>query len=410
LLHRLYRIQAFTPIDDEMDVGWRESSVVEERLRFVQECQSQEWSLAEVCRRFGISRITGYKWLERYEEGGVNALQDRSRAPHNHPNQVLDELEEAILSARGAHPHWGPVKLRSWLVRTEPQVPWPAISTMGEILRRHGLTVPRKKRQRATPSSQPLQHAQGPNSVWCADYKGWFRCQDGSRCDPLTITDAFSRFLLKCQAAKHADFWHTQPLFEAAFREYGLPDRIRVDNGSPFASTGIGGLSELSVWWVRLGIHPERIQPGKPAQNGRHERMHRTMKQETADPPRRDLRDQQRAFDEFRQQYNQQRPHQALHGKTPADLYQCSNRPFPSRLEPVIYPPEFEIRFVSNGGHLRWNSAKVFVGHALEGQPIGLEPLEQGRWRVWFSFCELGEMEEANLLIRRTPLIKLASC
>jgi putative transposase len=392
-----------------MDVGWQETSTVEERLRFVQECQSQEWSIAEVCRRFGISRITGYKWLGRYAEGGLRALEDRSRAPHTHPNQVLDDVEEAILAARGAHPHWGPLKLRDWLARTESQICWPAASTIGEILRRHGLTVPRKKRQRATPSSQPLRHATGPNSVWCADFKGWFCCLDGSRCDPLTISDAFSRFLLKCQAAKHADFWHTQPLFEAAFREYGLPDKIRIDNGPPFASTGIGGLSQLSVWWVQLGIHPERIQPGKPSQNGRHERMHRTLKQETADPPRCNLREQQKAFDEFRLEYNDQRPHQALHGKTPSDLYHCSNRPFPSRLEPITYPAEFEVRYVRNGGNLRWNSANIFVGHALEGQPIGLQPLPDGKWRVWFSFCELGEMDEAHLVIRRAPLIKLAS-
>lgn len=386
---------------DEMGVSWKETSPVEERLRFVQECQSQEWALAEVCRRFGVSRITGYKWLDRYAAGGLDALKDRSRAPHDHPNQVLDEVEEAIVAARAAHPHWGPVKLRAWLDRTAPEVQWPVASTIGEILRRHGLTVPRKKRQRATPNSQPLQHAHGPNTVWCADFKGWFRCQDGSRCDPLTITDAYSRFLLKCQAAKHADTWHTQPLFEAAFREYGMPERIRVDNGSPFASTGIGGLSELSVWWVRLGIHPERIEPGKPAQNGRHERMHRTMKQETAQPPRSNLREQQKAFDQFREEYNYQRPHQALHGKTPGDIYQESPRPYPSRIELVEYPSQFEVRQIRNGGAMRWNSASVFVGHALTGQPIGLEPLGDGKWRVWFSFCELGEFDETHLVIRR---------
>jgi putative transposase len=386
-----------------MDVSWKEISLVEERLQFVQECQSQEWPLAEVCRRFGISRITGYKWLDRYAEGGLEALKDRSRAPHVHPNQVLEEVEEAIVAARGAHPHWGAVKLRSWLDRTAPEVEWPVPSTIGEILRRHGLTVSRKKRQRATPNTQPLQHAQGPNTVWCADFKGWFRCQDGSRCDPLTVTDAYSRFLLKCQAAKQADTLHTQPLFEAAFREYGLPERIRIDNGSPFASTGIGGLSELSVWWIRLGIRPERIEPGKPAQNGRHERMHRTMKQETAQPPCRNLRDQQRAFDHFRCEYNYERPHQALHGKTPGELYRESSRPYPSRLEPVEYPSEFEVRQIRSGGQMRWNSANVFVGHALTGQPLGLEPLGDGKWRLWLRFYELGEFDEIHLVIRRAP-------
>ena len=274
--------------------------MVNERLQFIEECKSQEWSMAEVCRRFEISRKTGYKWLGRYESGGINALQDGSHAPHHNPRQVLDEVEDAVVEARGKHPHWGPVKLRAWLDRTAPEIEWPAPSTIGEILHRHGLAVARKKRPRATPNSEPLKHAQGPNLVWCADFKGWFRCQDGSRCDPLTITDAYSRFLLRCQAAKHPDGWYTQPLFEATFREHGLPERIRIDNGAPFASVGIGGLSELSVWWIKLGIRPERIEPGKPGQNGRHERMHRTLKQETAQPPRANLREQQKAFQQGR--------------------------------------------------------------------------------------------------------------
>ena len=281
---------------------------MDERLQFIEECKSQEWSMAEVCRRFQISRKTGYKWLDRYESGGVDALKDGSHAPHSNPRQVLEEVEDAIVEARGKHPHWGPVKLLAWLDRTAPEIQWPAPSTIGEILHRHGLAVPQRKRLKATPNSEPLKHAVGPNLVWCADFKGWFRCQDGSRCDPLTITDAYSRFLLRCQAAKHPDTGYTKPLFEATFREYGLPESIRIDNGAPFASVGIGGLSELSVWWIKLGIRPERIEPGKPAQNGRHERMHRTLKQETVQPPRANPREQQKAFDEFRQEYNWERP------------------------------------------------------------------------------------------------------
>ena len=227
--------------------------MVEERFRFIQEYQSEEWCMAEVCRRFGVSRFTGYKWLDRYQRGGVQALEDRARAPNHHPNQVLDEVEEAIVAARGQHPHWGAVKLCAWLKRNEPEIQWPAASTIGEILRRHGLTVPRKKRPRAAPNSQPLRHATGANAVWCADFKGWFRCQDGRRCDPLTISDAYSRFLLRCQVVKHPDGSHCKPLFEAAFREYGLPDCLRIDNGAPFASVGVGGLSELSVWWISWG-------------------------------------------------------------------------------------------------------------------------------------------------------------
>lgn len=377
--------------------------MVEERFRFIEEYRSEEWCMAEVCRRFGISRFTGYKWLRRYEEGGVPALEDRSRAPHDHRNQMLEEVEDAIVRARGQHPHWGAVKLCAWLKRNEPEIHWPVASTIGEILRRQGLTVPRKKRPRATPNSQPLQHATGANAVWCADFEGWFRCQDGSRCDPLTISDAYSRFLLRCQVVKHPDALHCKPLFEATFREYGLPESLRVDNGAPFASVGVGGLSELSVWWIKLGIRLERIEPGKPAQNGRHERMHRTLKEETAQPPRANLREQQKAFDEFRQEYNQERPHEALKGQTPAQCYQASLRPYPSRIAAVEYPADFVVRRVSKGGQIRWSCARVFVGRALVGELIGFEPIVTGQWRVWFSFYELGEFDEAQLAIRPHP-------
>jgi putative transposase len=390
-------------------VGWKDTSVVDERLQFIEECKSQEWSMAEVCRRFEISRTTGYKWLERFDAGGVEALRDGSHAPHHNPRQVLEEVEDAIVEARGKHPHWGPVKLRTWLDRTAPEIHWPAPSTIGEILRRHGLAVPHKKRPKTPPNSQPLQHAQGPNLVWCADFKGWFRCQDGCRCDPLTITDGYSRFLLRCQAAKQPDTWYTKPLFEATFRQYGLPECIRIDNGAPFASVGIGGLSELSVWWIKLGIRPERIEPGKPAQNGRHERMHRTLKQETALPPRANLREQQKAFDLFRHEYNFERPHQALQGRTPAECYQASLQPYRSRPREIVYPTDFEVRWVTEGGQIRWNSSRLFVGRALTGEPIGLEPSADGQWRVWFSFYELGVFDEKKLIIRAKPPVSQSS-
>ena len=372
----------------------------EERKQFIVESQSREWSMAEVCRRFEVSRKTGYKWLARYESGGVESLRDGSHAPHSNPRQVSEKVEDAILEARGQHPHWGPVKLHAFLERTKPKTGWPAPSTIGSILHRHGLAVARKRRGKAVPNTQPLQHAQGPNLVWCADYKGWFRCSDGSRCDPLTISDAFSRFLLRCQVAKHPDFWYTKPLFEATFLEYGIPNFMRIDNGPPFASVGIGGLSPLSIWWIKLGICPERIEPGKPAQNGRHERMHRTLKQETALPPCANLREQQKAFDTFRTVYNTQRPHQALKGQTPADIYAASPRPYQARIRPVEYPENMIVRQISPGGQMRWNSHKIFVGNALIGEPIGLEPLTDRTWRVWFSFYELGIFDEEKLLIR----------
>ena len=273
---------------------WKETCPMKERSRFVVEQESGRYAMAELCRIFGISRETGYKWVERYKAEGPPGLQDRSRAPRCHPNAVPEEVEAVILETRAAYPTWGPKKLRAWLQTHRPEEGWPAGSTIGEILERHGLTVPRKKRRRTPPYTEPFAACAGPNAVWCMDFKGWFRTGDGVRCDPLTISDAFSRYVLRCQALSDMREERVRPLCEAAFREFGLPWAIRTDNGSPFASRGIAGLSRLSVWWLRLGIVPERIEAGHPEQNGRHERMHRTLKAETASPPAPTVRGQRR--------------------------------------------------------------------------------------------------------------------
>ena len=245
-------------------MGWKETCAVEERFRFIEDYKQNDVSVAELCRRYGVSRKTAYKWLERYEYDGLDGLRDQSRAPRNHPNQVLPELAEAILEMRRQYPLWGPEKLRARLARDVPEILWPAPSTIGELLKHRGMTIAPKHRRKAGPSLNPLSHANKANRVWCADFKGWFRCGDGSRCDPLTITDAYSRYLLRCQAVAGQNEQSTRDVMEAAFRQYGLPEAIRTDNGEPFASTGIGGLSRLSVWWVKLGIRPERIMRGKP--------------------------------------------------------------------------------------------------------------------------------------------------
>jgi putative transposase len=367
---------------------------MEERFKLVQEYKADEESLTEVCRRYGISRKTGYKWLERYQNGGIEGLQDQSRAPHSHPNEVGKEVAEEVLDLRRQHPHWGPAKLRARLQRKAPEVVWPAASTIGEMLKRAGLTVPRKLHRRATPSPSPLRQAEGPNQVWCADFKGWFRCGDGSRCDPLTITDGYSRYLLRCQTVEGMNTRSVRGVMEAAFREYGLPEVLRTDNGEPFASVGLAGLSALSVWWIKLGIRPERIRPGKPQQNGQHERMHRSLKQATARPPAAHLRAQQRAFDRFRQEYNQERPHAALGMKTPAEFYVVSSRSYPSRLAEPEYPDDWEVRRIRECGRMRWHSASIFVGKSLVGEPVGLEPAGEGRWRVWFFDYLLGMFDE----------------
>jgi len=379
---------------------WKECGVQEERFRFVDDWKSGDWNMAELCRIFGVTRKTGYKWVERYQAFGIDGLRDLSRAPHSHPNEIAEEVEEEVLSLRSKHPFWGARKIYAWLVQAHGEEEMPVVSTIGSILKRNGLTAPRKRRRTVRPLSEPLAHAWESNVVWCADFKGWFRTEDGERIDPLTITDAHSRYLLRCQAVKAADMLHSRPIFEAAFREYGLPERIRTDNGAPFASNGKSALTGLSVWWIKLGIHPERIEPGKPEQNGRHERMHRTLKQATASPPAANRRRQQERFDEFRREYNQERPHEALGQVPPASVYQPSIRCYPERIAEPEYPGEWKTRRVAPGGQFRWSSEYVFAAHALEGETIGLEPLEEGWWRVWFSFHELGILDRRGKIWR----------
>jgi len=374
---------------------------MEERFRFIEEWDSDDWSLAELCRHFGVTRKTGYKWLERYEAVGWEGLQDQSRAPHGHPNAVDQWTEERVLALREVHPLWGARKIQALLKREAGTKPVPAVSTIGKILQSHGLTVARKQRARARPSQQPLAHATEANKVWCADFKGWFRSGDGVRIDPLTISDAYSRYLLRCQAVNKPNYAHSKPIFEAAFREYGLPQRIRTDNGAPFASNGASGLTGLSVWWIKLGIEPERIEPGKPQQNGRHERMHRTLRESTACPPAGNRRAQQQRFDQFRREYNEQRPHQALGQQTPGSYYAPSARPYPRRAAEAAYPDDWPKRLVSPGGQMRWQSQYVFVAHALAGEAVGLEPIADNCWRVWFHFYELGVLDAARTKIQR---------
>src|ERR1700741_2108178 len=264
---------------------WKENGVIEQRFRFVEQWNSGEWSMAELCRWFSVTRKTGSKWLERFQSGGLDALRDLSRAPRVHPNAIDDVMQNRILDLRARHPYWGARKIRACLMRQDPLLTPPTHSTIGALLKAHGLTVAPRRRHKARPTEQPMAHATASNTVWCADFKGWFRTRDGRRIEPLTLTDAHSRYLLRCQIVTAADTEHSRPVFQAAFREFGLPERMRTDNGAPFASHSESGLTRLSVWWIKLGIRPERIRPGQPQQNGRHERMHRTLKQATTFPP-----------------------------------------------------------------------------------------------------------------------------
>lgn len=377
---------------------------MEEKLRFVFEYQQQERTMTELCQRYGIARETGYVWLRRYQAVGLEGLREKSRARQGHKNQTAEEIEQMVLDLRQAHMSWGPRKLKWVLERNEPGRRWPAASTIGQLLKRAGLVVARKKRRRTAPYTEPLAHADGPNRVWCADFKGWFRSGDGERIDPLTITDAHSRYLLRCQAVEKMDTARVQAIFEAAFREYGMPEAIRTDNGTPFASRALAGLSRLAVWWMKLGIVPERIEAGHPEQNGRHERMHRTLKQETAQPPARNRREQQRAMDKFRAEYNQVRPHEALEMQTPAAVYETSPRRFPRRLPEPEYPDTMLVRSVCHKGAFAWKKHEVFVSEVLWGERIGLLPVDDHCYTVYFAQFPIARFDSRQAYL--TPLPK----
>lgn len=381
---------------------WKETRPMEERLKFLSMYLAGEWSLAELCREFGVSRKTGYKWLRRYGGEGIDGLKERSPASHRHPNAVSSEVESLIVKARNRYPRWGPKKLRVLLQR-QAQRQWPAVSTIGAILKRHGLVVPRRRSRKTPPYEQPFSGYDQPNAVWSADLKGWFLTGDGVRCDPLTITDNYSRYLLRCQVVPVTDYPAFQPVFEAAFREYGLPQAIRTDNGPPFATTTVGGLSRLSIWWIRLGITPERIAPGKPYQNGRHERMHRTLKDETASPPKSTWRSQQAAFDRFCREYNQQRPHEGINQQTPGSCYRSSLRPYPLMVPEMTYPDDMAARYVKSQGDISWKNRHIYLSSTLAGELVGLRQVTDRLWDIYFGPLCLAQLDIANYRLIHLP-------
>lgn len=357
--------------------------VLDQRKKFVQEYETGDWTMAELCRIYEISRESGYKWIHRGE--AKESLEDRSRAPVRHPNQTERSIEEQLLALRRQHPSWGARKLLFRLEQKQPKVAWPAASTVGALLKREGLAVPRRKVRKTPLYPHPFQQVLAPNELWCADFKGWFRTLDNQRIDPLTITDTVSRYLLRCQVVEKTNTWQVQAIFEAAFREYGLPAAIRTDNGPPFASRAVCGISVLSLYWMKLGITPERIAPGHPEQNGRHERIHRTLKAETARPPAAHRRAQQEAFHRFQFTYNHERPHEALGMKTPACCYQPSPRAYPSRLPEPYYDQDFQVRRVRACGGFSWKGRKIFISEVLRNEPIGFELIEDDFWLVYFA-------------------------
>ena len=348
---------------------------MEERLRFASLAESGRFEIGKLCSEFGISRKSGYKWLERYRERGSAGLKDRSRAPLRIPGRTDREIEVLIVSERRRHPTWGPKKIAVVLERQHGVERIPATSTIGEILKRNGLIEARRRRPGAFAVERgELQEAEGCNQVWACDYKGWFYLGDGDRCDPLTVSDQFSRYVIRLEAVPQATQRWTRAGFERSFRLYGLPERIRVDNGSPFASMGPGGLSKLSAWWITLGIEVEFTRPGHPQDNGRHERMHRTMKSECCEPSSANRSAQQRRFERWRQEFNNQRPHEAIGFATPGELYQLSNRSYPLGITVDLYEPSEQTLSVSSTGAIYWQGKNWLVGEAFAGLSVVLEP------------------------------------
>lgn len=356
---------------------WKENRVQDQRYKLIQEYQEGE-SISALAEIYGISRKTAYKWIERHEKEGAAGLQDRSRRPQHLPTRVSAEVEEAIVAAR-VRWRWGARKLRVKLREQDPSQEWPHASTIAAILKGKGLVNVARRRVRTPLYQRPLAAAVEPNQVWCADFKGWFRTGDGTRIDPLTISDASSRYLLRCQAVEQTGGVPVQAAFEAAFREFGLPAVIHTDNGAPFASVAPGGLSRLSMWWVKLGILPERSRPASPQENGRHERMHLTLKQATAQPPQATRRAQEQAFQQFQRIYNEERPHEALHYRTPASCYRASSRPYPRRVPELAYDEDIQVRRISQQGSLKWKGERTFVSEVFAHEHLGLRAVDE-RW------------------------------
>jgi putative transposase len=378
---------------------WSTTSPMDQKTQFIADSLRGLLPVTELCELYAVSRKTAYKWINRYDQDGPKGLEDRSRRPRSCPNLTPPELVEAILAARRRHPTWGPKKLLKLLTARDPHQSWPKRTAICDLLSRHGLvTRPRRRRKPGHPG-KPSALITAPNLVWCADFKGQFKTRDGLYCYPLTVTDGYSRYLLGCQALLSTSCDLAKPVFRKLFQEFGMPERIRSDNGVPFATTTLARLSMLSAWWIRLGILPDLIEPGKPQQNGRHERMHKTLKAETTRPPAGSLSAQQRKFNRFRDEFNFERPHEAIDLQTPATLFTASPRPFPKKLPALEYPAHFETRYVSYNGGIRWRSEWINVSITCAGEYVGLQEIDNGIWNVYFGPLKLGRLIEEHMRI-----------
>ena len=373
---------------------WKSKTPVDLRIELMNRMMRGE-KIAQLCREYGISRKTGDKFKQRFKRLGEAGLVDQSRAPVVIPHRTPPELVELIVGERNRHPTWGPKKLKEVLESRLNRV-MPAPSTIGDILVRAGLVLSRAKRRKFPPQPTTLREAHAPNDVWCIDYKGQFRLGDGSLCYPLTLTDQRSRFLLGCEAMPAISDAAAREACEEIFHLYGLPKAIRSDNGVPFASQGIANLTQLSAYWLRLGIELERIRPGHPEENGQHERMHRTLKAETTRPARTNMLQQQECFDSFQEEFNEDRPHEALRMKRPAQVYKPSPRKLPAVLAEPQYPEHDDVVQVSRIGHVYFCGRNIYVSSALAFQYVGLREQTPGRWLLSFMKLDLGHLSTAG--------------
>jgi transposase InsO family protein len=387
----------------EEAMPWRETSTMEERIRLVKDCRSGLYEMTELCGRYSISRKTGYKWLRRFEAEGAGGLEDRSRAPWHCEHRMADSVRGALLEARRRHPTWGPRKLLAWLEARKPKVDWPAASSVGELLRREGLVAEgRRGRRREPHPGRPQLLASAPNDLWTADFKGQFRTRDWDWCYPLTVLDHVSRNCLGLQALDGTGGYGVRPVFERVFREAGLPLAILTDNGPPFvAPRGLHGLTELSVWWIRLGIRPLRTEPASPEQNGAHERFHRTLKAETGQPVAGNRIAQQRRFNRFRGIYNHERPHETLGQVPPATRWIPSPRAYPELLPAPDYPAHYLKRLVSSAGAFAFHHQLTHLSSALAGEWVGMEEVGDGIWSVYFCTEEVARYDERTQRLHR---------
>jgi putative transposase len=382
---------------------WKETCTMDQKIQLIADYLKNKFSITQLHELYGVSRKTIYKWIARYKQNGSSGLENRPSAPVNHPNATSPEIVSQIINTRIRY-KWGPKKIVSHLKEEYPRIDWPAPSTAESILVKEGLVKGKKRRRHTPPYTEPFSECERPNDVWSIDFKGQFKTGDGRYCYPLTLTDNFSRYLLLCQGMLYPRLTETKHWLEWAFKEYGLPLAIRSDNGTPFASVGLGGLSQLSVWLIKLWVKPERIELGHPEQNGRHERMHRTLKEETTRPPGANLKEQQKKFDHFKPVFDTVRPHEALGQKTPASIYLPSGRIFPKKVSEVEYESLLTVRQVKQNGCIKWKGEEVYVSGVLAGERVGLKQISDSEWEMRFSFHQLGVLDERISKVRRLKI------